>query len=279
MTVQDFTIGIKKADNEAKRLLQPCIDVIYGGDYYRITLSKVVESYLKGRYTHCREIGRETNKHSDLINKALKMLEKCGYVEALEHEAAPKKGVRKPYKPTPLGVIMYVILTLPYIKEQDTNEEEMSIEEEYAYGIACWLTEELRPLLEDIYILQTHSQKLSRQAEIEKGYKTALHAIDLLCTKAKKTTEEDVEGARIDLMLRLKNIIALLDVMKETPSLWCLAPMSSVAKDPRKVEIDKMANICLKEVYHLEGILNLLKTLLRLDHSSRQERLRSLITA
>jgi len=276
--VQDFTISIEKIDNEAKRLLQPCINLIYGGDYYRITLSKVVKSYLEeGRYTHCREIGRETNIHSDLINKALKMLEKCGYVEALEHEAAPKKGVRKPYKPTPLGVVMYAILTSPHIKEQETGGEGKNAKENYAYVVACWFAKDLVPLLKDIYILQTHSQKLSRQAEIEKGYKTALYAIDLLCMRA-----GEIRGNPIgygDLVKDLDKILLFLNLVKETPSIWCLPSVAEVVEKLQEGEIHAVVNVCLNEVYHLEGILNLLKTLLRLDHSSRQERLRSLITA
>ena len=274
--MQDFTIGIEKIDNEAKRLLQPCIDVIYGGDYYRITLSKVVESYLKGRYTHCREIGRETNIHPNLVNEALKMLEKCGYVEALEHEAAPKKGVRKPYKPTPLGVVMYAILTLPHIKGRETGGERKNAKENYAYAVACWLAEDFVPLLKDIY-LQAYSQKPSRQAEIEKGYKTALHAIDLLCMRAGEIRGNPTGYG--DLVKDLDKTLLFLNLVKEMSPPWCLSSVVNVVKKLREEEIHEVVNVCLEEVYYLEGILNSLKTLLRLDHSSRQERLRSLITA
>jgi DNA-binding HxlR family transcriptional regulator len=270
-------ISAGKAGSGVEGLLQPCIDVIYGGDYYRVTLSKVIESYLKGRPTHCREIARKASLHPELVNKALKTLERCGYVEALEREAAPRKGVRKPYRPTPLGVVMHAILTLPHLRERGTSEEEGGVEEEYEYGLACWFARELPPLLEDIYILQTRSQKPSRRAEIEEGYKVTLHAIDLLCIKARK-----VEGASTDLKLLaldLGRIIALLNEVKDVPLLWCFAAVLSVYKDPQEVDTDRLVNVCLEEVSYLERILNILKTMLQLDLGSRQEHSRSLITS
>jgi DNA-binding HxlR family transcriptional regulator len=277
----DSAISAEKAGSGVEELLQPCIDVIYGGDYYRATLSKVVESYLKGRPTHCREIARKANLHPVLVNKALKTLEKCGYVEALEREAAPKKGVRKPYRPTPLGVVMHAILTLPHLRERGTSEERRGVEEEYAYGVACWFAEELPPLLGDIYVLQTRSQKPNRRAEIEKGYKVALLAINLLCIAARK-----VEGASTDLKLLalrlaldLGRIIALLNEVKDVPLLWCFEAVRSVYKDPQEVDTDRLVNVCLEEVSYLERILNILKTMLQPALGSRQEHSRSLITS
>jgi DNA-binding HxlR family transcriptional regulator len=272
--MENSTVSAEKAGSGVEGPLQPCIDVIYGGDYYRVTLSKVVESYLKGRPTHCREIARKANLHPVLVNKALKTLEKCGYVEALEREAAPKKGVRKPYRPTPLGVVMHAILTLPHLRERGTSEERRGVEEEYAYGVACWFAEELPPLLGDIYVLQTRSQKPNRRAEIEKGYKVALLAINLLCIAARK-----VEGASTDLKLHLGRIIDLLNAVKDVPPLWCLSAVLSARKDLQEVDTGRLVNVCLEEANYLESILNLLKTMLQPALGSRQERSRSLITS
>jgi DNA-binding HxlR family transcriptional regulator len=277
--MRDPAVSAERAGGGVKKSLQPCIDVIYGGDYYKITLGEVVKSHLEGRPTHCREIARRTNIHFDLVHRALKTLEECGYVEALKREAAPKKGSRKPYRPTPLGVVMHAILALPHIKGQESGREGgILLKEKYAYAIACWLAESLPPLLERICTLHARSQGQSRQAEIEKGCKTALHAIGLLCMEARA-----IEGGSRDpkglLEVDLEMISNLLNAMKYMPQLWCLAAVSQAVKDSQEVEIDRVVDICLEEVKYLEGMLNLLKTMLQLDHGSRQGRSRSSIIA
>ena len=175
-----------------EKSLEECEGIIHRGPCRRV-LWKIIELWKEEKETTIYVLeSKELTKTSHVsIEKAVELLSKCGFIYVITGAKPKTKSPRgkKLLYPTPLGLLMNIILGLLYPEERSIGESEV------VYPLAWYYVENtLFQRLPDIY---EYTVQASRKGEISierekllKGYLTTLHAMNILFLKAVEVEEK-----------------------------------------------------------------------------------------
>jgi hypothetical protein len=183
-------------NTDIREALKPCIKVI-SGKYHRSLLRTIIDAYHKetsGKTTSklCEKAGVESTylynlyklggfKSKSKVEAALKDLVECGYLTCVKVKVKGRK--RKIYRPTPLGVLMNLILTLLYPEESEALKLHESFAVYYTSGFIAQETFfDILPYMFHLTILLTSPQP-SKIFLLAKGWLTAEYAADLVAIR------------------------------------------------------------------------------------------------
>jgi len=175
-----------------EEFLGECKNIIYRGPCRRV-LWKIIELWKEEKETTIYVLeSKELTKTSHVsIEKAVELLSKCGFIYVITGAKPKTKSPRgkKLLYPTPLGLVMNIILGLLYPEERSIGESEV------VYPLAWYYVEDtLFQRLPDIYeytVQASREGKVSIEREkLVKGYLTTLHAMNILFLKAVEVEEK-----------------------------------------------------------------------------------------
>ena len=166
---------------DVEKYLIPCINVVYGRSY-RVVLRKVVEVFKSSRcgasFYYLSKKEKVLNSY-DMLKRALNTLMECGYIMCKEGKSKTNRQ-RIDYYPTPLGVVMNLILTLLYPEESEIYKYLTT------HIVSDYIAEEtffeLIPYMFHITILKI-SPPPDMIPSLAKGWLTTEYAADLVAIK------------------------------------------------------------------------------------------------
>jgi hypothetical protein len=179
--MSDEDIRSVESIEDVEEYLTPCINVVYGRSY-RVVLRKIVEVFKSSgcgaSFYYLSKKEKVLNSY-DMLKRALNTLMECGYIMCKEGRSKTNRQ-KIDYYPTPLGVVMNLILTLLHPEESDIYKYLTT------HIVSNYIAEEtffeLIPYMFHITILKI-SPPPDRTPSLAKGWLTTEYAADLVAIK------------------------------------------------------------------------------------------------
>jgi len=186
------------ARERAKRIeiieknLKPCINTLYG-DGYRAVLKRIVEKWgTTGGGSTFYDLSEKERvvKSNSGLKIILGVLKECGYLEfryAKPSKNSPKG--KKEYYPTPLGIVMNIVLGLLYPEERGIGGSELVYP--LAWSYVEYTLFRMLPYIHD-YMVQARREGGAgvEHVKLSKGFLTTLHAMNVLFLRAVEVEEK-----------------------------------------------------------------------------------------
>jgi hypothetical protein len=192
-----------------KEYLGSCINIVYLSSYRRV-LNEIIKRWRDGdeKISYYWFYKDGVLKSRSGLRKIFDTLIKCGYITYESKTPSSEAPVmKKIYKPTPMGVIVNIILKL-------LNPEEIDVKDENIAYSSSWMIiretiyERLPYIYDYLVLLNDERKKETRYIDLLKGFITILYLINILFMKA--VIAEEMIGRPVKPNYTSKDLLKIL---------------------------------------------------------------------